>query len=119
MAKNIEAFKLRTEVAVDNSKATKPLRDTEHDVDRLGKRFVKLGKEINDSLKDSSLKGWSKLKSEADSATSLITGSIQSLGQTLGSIIGTAIMPGIGTAIGSTIGSGVDAAMSKISGVIL
>lgn len=119
MAKNIEAFRLRTELAVDNAKAGKPLRETEGDVDRLGKRFVKLGKEINDSLKDSGLKGLSKLRSEAASASSLITGSIESLGQTVGSIIGTAIMPGIGTAIGSTVGSGVDAAMSKVSGAIL
>lgn len=95
------------------------MRASEKDVDKLGQRFTKLGKEINDSLKDSSLKGWAKFKSEGVAAASLITGTFDSLGQTLGSVIGTAILPGIGTAIGSTIGSGVDTAISKVSGVLV
>lgn len=115
MARDIQAFKLRTEVVVDNAKASTQLRATERDVDKLGQRFTRLGPEIDKALKGKEL-GAKFGKSFGASATALITGSFDSLGQTLGSLIGTAILPGVGTAIGSTVGSGVDAALNKISG---
>src|SRR5215213_8141363 len=110
MARNIEAYKLRTEIAIENAKAGAALRATEKDVDKLGQRFTRLGPEIDKALKGKEL-GAKFGQSFSSSATALITGSFDSLGQTLGSIIGTAIMPGIGTAIGSTVGGGVDAAL--------
>jgi len=118
MAINIQAFRLRTEIVVDNAKAGPSLRATERDVDKLGQRFTKLGTEVDKALKGKEL-GAKFGQSFSSSATSIITGSFDSLGQTLGSVIGTVVLPGIGTAIGSTIGSGVDAAMSKVSGMIL
>lgn len=118
MAINIQAFRLRTEIVVDNAKAGPSLRATERDVDKLGQRFTKLGTEVDKALKGKEL-GAKFGHSFSSSATSIITGSFDSLGQTLGSLIGTAIMPGIGTAIGSTVGGGVDAAMSKVSGSIM
>lgn len=115
--RNIEAFKLRTELAVDSARGSQNVRSLERDVDKLGRRFQRLGPEIDKALKGKEL-GARFGQSFSSSATSLITGSFDALGQTLGSVIGTAIAPGIGTAIGSTVGSGVDAALSKISGPI-
>jgi len=117
MTRQIEAYKLRTELAVDAAKGSQSVRSFEKDVDRLGQRFTKLGPEIDKALKGKEL-GAKFGQSFSNSATALITGSFDSLGQTLGSIIGTAIMPGIGTAIGSTVGGGVDATLNKISGPI-
>lgn len=117
MTRQIEAYKLRTELAVDAAKGSQSVRSFEKDVDRLGQRFTRLGPEIDKALKGKEI-GAKFGQAFSSSATALITGSFDSLGQTLGSIIGTAIMPGIGTAIGSTVGGGVDAALNKISGPI-
>lgn len=114
MARNIESFKLRTELTVDNTKFSAGMKASEKDVDNLGKRFTRLGPEVDKALKGKEL-GTKFGQSFGSSATSLITGSFDTLGQTLGSIIGTAIAPGIGTAIGSTLGSGFD----KIAGTVL
>lgn len=114
MARNIEAFKLRTELSVDNAKFSAGMKASEKDVDKLGARFTKLGPEIDKALKGKEL-GTKFGQSFSSSATALITGSFDTLGQTLGSIIGTAIAPGIGTVIGSTLGSGFD----KIAGTVL
>ncbi len=115
MARNIEAFKLRTELTTDNAKFSAGMKASEKDVDKLGQRFTKLGPEIDKAMKGHEL-GAKFGQSFSASATTLITGSFDSLGQTLGSLLGTAIAPGLGTAIGSTVGSGVDLALSKISG---
>jgi tape measure domain-containing protein len=114
MARSIEAFKLRTELSVDNAKFSAGMKTSEKDVDKLGARFAKLGPEIDKALKGKEL-GTKFGQSFSSSATASITGSFDTLGQTLGSIIGTAIAPGIGTAIGSTLGSGFD----KIAGTVL
>ena len=118
MARQIEAFKLRTELTVDNAKFAAGMKASEKDVDKLGQRFNKLGPEIDKALKGKEL-GTKFGQQFSSSATALITGSFDSLGTTLGSVIGTAIAPGIGTAIGSTIGSAADAAFAKISGPIM
>jgi hypothetical protein len=114
MARTIEAFKLRTEIAIDNAKASSSLKATEKGVDSLGKRFTKLGPEIEKAFKGKDL-GARFGQQFGASATSVITGSMDNLGQTLGSLLGTAIAPGLGTAIGSTVGSAVD----KLGGPIM
>jgi tape measure domain-containing protein len=114
MARTIEAFKLRTEIAIDNAKASSSLKSTEKGVDSLGKRFTKLGPEIEKAFKGKDL-GARFGQQFGASATSVITGSMDNLGQTLGSLLGTAIMPGLGTAIGSTVGSAID----KLGGPIM
>jgi len=118
MAKSIEAFKLRTELTVDNAKFSAGMKTSEKDVDKLGQRFHKLGPEIDKSLKGKEL-GARFGQSFSSSASALITGSFRSLGQTLGSIIGTAIVPGLGTAVGSTLGSALDTALEKVSGPMI
>lgn len=114
MARIIESFKLKTVLDVDASKGRLQLQSTEKDVDKLGKRFTKLGPEIDKALKGKEL-GAKFGQQFSASATSLITGSMDSLGQTLGSLLGTAILPGFGTAIGSTFGSLAD----KLGGPIM
>jgi hypothetical protein len=114
MARTIEAFKLRTEIAIDNAKASQSLKATEKDVDKLGQRFTRLGPEIDKAFKgrEAGAKFGSQFSS---SATAVITGDIAALGQTLGTLIGTAIAPGIGTAVGGAAGSAVDAVFGKLS----
>src|SRR5437899_957576 len=112
MARNIEAFKLHTELTVDNAKFSAAMKSSEKDVDKLGQRFDKLGPEITKSMKGVEAgKGFGAVFSSG--ATSIITADFNSLGQTLGSIIGTVVLPGLGTAIGSTFGSALDAGLSK------
>jgi tape measure domain-containing protein len=120
MARTIEAYKLRTELAVDAAKGRRETQAFEKDVGKVESRFKSLGKEITSAMKGADVSAGRKWGENFSSgATSVITGSIKSLGTTIGSIIGTAIAPGIGTAIGSTVGSAVDAALEKVSGPIL
>lgn len=117
MARDIQAFRLRTQIEVDNAKAAASLKATERDVDKLGQRFTKLGPEIDKALKGKEL-GAKFGQQFSSSATALITGSFDSFGQTLGSIIGTAVAPGLGTVIGSTLGSGFDKLAGKALGIL-
>jgi tape measure domain-containing protein len=118
MTRNIEAFKLKTVLDLDNAKYAAVMKASEKDLDKLGARFTKLGPEITKSMKGAEL-GTKFGQQFSSSATSLITGSFSSLGQTLGSLLGTVMLPGVGTAIGSTIGSAADTALAKISGPIM
>ncbi len=118
MARQIEAFRLRTQIEIDASKGRRDLQATEKDADKLVRRFTALGPEINKAIKGADV-GRKFGKDFSSSATALITGSFDSLGQTLGSIIGTAVAPGVGTAIGSTLGSGLDMVFSKVSGTVM
>src|SRR5215831_19964567 len=116
--RNIQAFKLRSELVVDASKHHAEYQKAEREVAQYGKTVQKTGKDVGQAFKG----GDAGRKWGADfggAAVSAITGSISALGTTIGSMIGTAIAPGIGTAIGSTIGSGLDAALGKIAGPIL
>lgn len=105
--RNIEAFKLRTVLDIDGAKGRAQLQSTEKDVDKLGKRFTRLGPEIEKAFKGKEL-GARFGQQFSTSASALITGSMNALGQTFGSLLGTAILPGLGTAIGSTVGSAAD-----------
>jgi muramidase (phage lysozyme) len=116
--RNIEAFKLRTELIVDATKAHSEYQKAEGYVKKYGDQVVKTGKEASKAFDGQAVgKKWGS--DFGSSAVASITGSIGSLGQTLGALIGTGIAPGIGTAIGSTIGSGIDTALQKVSGPIL
>lgn len=117
MARQIEAYKLRTELAVDATKGTHAMKAFQKDVDNVGASFKKLGPQIDSALKGKEA-GLKFGQSFGASATAAITGSIDSLGQTIGSLIGTAIMPGIGTAVGSTMGSMIDKVGAGLTPII-
>jgi len=116
--RNIQAFRLRSELIVDASKHHAEYAKAEKEVNQYGSTVKKTAKEVGEAFKgaDAGRKWGADFGS---GAVASITGSIKSLGTTLGSIIGTAIAPGIGTAVGSTIGSGLDAALEKVSGPML
>jgi tape measure domain-containing protein len=118
MARNIEAFKLRTEIVVDATKATSEFKKAEASVTHYGETVKKVGQEATKSF-DGQKAGKKWGSDFGASAVTAITGSIDSLGQTFGSLIGTAIAPGVGTAIGSTLGSGIDKALSAVSGPLM
>lgn len=116
--RTIEPFRLKTTIDIDNAKGRAALQTVEKDTDRVGQRFVKLGKEVTTAMKGTEA-GARFGRDFGSSAVSSINGSIQSLGQTIGGLVGTALAPGIGTAIGSTIGSAVDSTLGKISGPLM
>jgi tape measure domain-containing protein len=118
MARNIEAFKLRTELIVDASKASSEYKKAEASVTHYGDTVKKVGKDASKAFDGQAVgKKWGSEFGGA--AVSAITGSITSLGQTFGGLIGTAIAPGAGTAIGSIIGSGLDKALGAVSGPMM
>jgi muramidase (phage lysozyme) len=138
--RNIQAFRLRSELIVDASKHHSEYAKAEKEVTTYGATVKKTGKEIAAAFDsagaavkktgeqvtaafkgaEGGAKAGAKFGKEfGASAVSSITGSISALGTTLGGVIGTAIAPGIGTAIGSTIGSGLDAALGKVAGPLL
>jgi tape measure domain-containing protein len=51
MVRQIEAYKLRTELAVDAAKGASVIKQFEKDIDHLGKSFEKLGATINKSMR--------------------------------------------------------------------
>jgi muramidase (phage lysozyme) len=117
MAKQIEAYKLRTELAVDSRAGQTAIQNFQKQVDSLAQSFKKLGTQIDTSTKAKEA-GSKWGKGFGDAATAAISGSFDDLGSTIGALIGTAMAPGVGTVIGQTIGSGVDTAINKISGAL-
>jgi len=114
VARQIEAYKLRTELNVDAVKGSAAIKGFQKDVDNLTGSFDKLGKQIDKSSKGKEA-GYKFGKNFGAAATTAIEGSFDELGKTIGGVIGTAIAPGLGTVIGSTIGSGIDKAVGKLA----
>jgi len=115
MARQIEAYKLRTELAVDATKGSAAMKSFQKDVAGVGQEFKKLGPEIDKTAKEAGSKFGKRF---SGSATAVIESSFSSLGKTLGSVIGTAVLPGIGTAIGGAVGDMADQFTAKVGSTI-
>jgi hypothetical protein len=116
MARQIEAYKLRTELAVDATKGESSIKAFKKEIDGLTDTFKKLGQTIDQTK---GKEAGSKFgKNFASSATAVITSSFDSLGETIGQVIGTALAPGIGTVVGGLAGSAVDKLSSKFTAAL-
>src|SRR5215471_5772673 len=116
--RNIQAFRLRSELIVDASKHHAEYAKAEKEVAQYGAAVKKTGKEVGEAFKGADAgKKWGADFSQG--AVTAITGSLSSLGQTFGTLLGTAIAPGVGSAVGAIVGNLADTALQKVSGPII